>query len=117
MNNKEAVHPSDDLTDDDYSNIKDHKTQHEQTNQKNSFYTLIDNESQSNPQLEDQNWTNDWKTTNNHEGKLVIAYNTNAGNNTLYPRTLYTLYIGPTDAGIGHLVFKVSTKHILTTMR
>ena len=55
MNNKEAVHPSDDLTDDDYSNIKDHKTQHEQTNQKNSFYTLIDNESQSNPQLEDQN--------------------------------------------------------------
>ena len=29
MNNKEVVHPNDDITDDDYSNIEDHETQHE----------------------------------------------------------------------------------------
>ena len=28
MNDEEAVHPSDDLTDDDYSNIENHETQH-----------------------------------------------------------------------------------------
>ena len=32
MNDKEAVHPSGDLTDGEYSNIKDHETQHKQTN-------------------------------------------------------------------------------------
>ena len=29
MNDKEIVHPSDDLTDDDYSIIKDHEIHHE----------------------------------------------------------------------------------------
>ena len=29
MNDKEVVHPSDDLTDDDYSSIEDHGIQHE----------------------------------------------------------------------------------------
>ena len=33
MNDKEVVHPSDDLPDDDYSNIENNETQHEQTNQ------------------------------------------------------------------------------------
>ena len=37
MNNKEVVHPSDNLTDDDYSNIEDHETQHERTNRNNRF--------------------------------------------------------------------------------
>ena len=32
MNNKQVVHPSDDLTDDNYDNIEDHETQHERTN-------------------------------------------------------------------------------------
>ena len=41
MNNKEAVHPSNDLTDDDYSNIEDHETQHEQTDQKKDFTLLL----------------------------------------------------------------------------
>ena len=29
MNDKEAVHPNDDLTDDNYSNIEGHENQHE----------------------------------------------------------------------------------------
>ena len=73
MNNEEAVHPSDDLTNDDYSNIENHETQHKQTNRNNSFYTLVDNKLRSSPQLEDPNETYDWKTANNHEGELVIA--------------------------------------------
>ena len=43
MNNEEVVHPSDDITDDDYSNIEYYDIQPEQTNQNNSFYTLVDN--------------------------------------------------------------------------
>ena len=45
-----------------------------------------------------------------------MAYNTNAGNNTLYWRTFCALYIGLNNNGIGHLIFKLSTKEILTTM-
>ena len=59
MNNTEAVHPSGDLTNDDYSNIEDHETQHKWTNQNNSFYTLVDNELQLSPQLKDPNKTYD----------------------------------------------------------
>ena len=32
MNDQEAVHPSDDITDNDYSNIEYHETQHKWTN-------------------------------------------------------------------------------------
>ena len=32
INNEEAVHPSDDLIDDDYSNIEDHENQHKRNN-------------------------------------------------------------------------------------
>ena len=46
-----------------------------------------------------------------------MAYNNNAGSNTLYPRTFYALYIGPNDNDIGHLIFKLSTQQLLTTMR
>ena len=55
MNNKVVVHPSDDLTNNDYSNIEDQEIQQEQTNQNNSFYTLVDNKFQSSPHLEDPN--------------------------------------------------------------
>ena len=41
MNNKEAIHPSGELTDDDFSNIVDHKTQHERINQNNIFILLL----------------------------------------------------------------------------
>ena len=47
MNNEIVVHPSNDLTNDDYSNIEDHKIHQEMTNQNNRFYTLVDNELQS----------------------------------------------------------------------
>ena len=38
-NYKEAVHPSDDLTDDDYRNIEDHETQHQRYNRDNNIYS------------------------------------------------------------------------------
>ena len=37
MNDKETVHPSDDLTDDNYSNIEDNEIQHKWNNQNNKF--------------------------------------------------------------------------------
>ena len=46
-----------------------------------------------------------------------MAYDTNAGSNILYPRTLCALYIGSNNNSIGHLIFKVSTKQLLTTMK
>ena len=45
-----------------------------------------------------------------------MAYNTNAESGTLYPRTLYALYIGPNNNGIGHLIFGLSIEQLLTTM-
>ena len=44
-----------------------------------------------------------------------MAYNNNASNKILYPRTFYALYIGLNDSGTGHLIFKLSIKQILTT--
>ena len=67
--------------------------------------------------LESPNETNNWKTTSNHESKLVIAYHNNAGNITLRPRTLYTLHIEPNDNGNGYLIFKLSMNQILVTMK
>ena len=49
--------------------------------------------------LEDQNEADDWKSTNSHEGELVIAFGTNSGNNALRPRIFYALYIGPNNDG------------------
>ena len=46
-----------------------------------------------------------------------MAYNINAGNNTLCPRTYYVLNIGPNDSHSGHLISKISTKLILVTMK
>ena len=117
MNDKEAVQSSGDPTNDDYSNIEDHETQHERANQNNNVYTLVEDELQSSHQLEDQNENNDLKTTNKYEGGLVMAYKNNVKNNTLNPRTFYALYIGPIDDGAGHLIFKLSTKQILTTLK
>ena len=117
MNDEEVVYPSDDLIKDDYSNIEDHEICYKQTNQNNSCYTLVDNKLQLSSHLEDLNETNDWKTTNIHEGELVVAYNTNAGNNTLRPKTFYALYIVLNDNSNGNLIFKLSTKYILITIK
>ena len=121
MNNEETAHPSDDLSDDEYSKIEDHETQYKQTNWNNSFYTFVDNELQSSPLIEDPNKTYDWETTNNHENELVMTYDTNAGRNILYPRTFYALYIGPNDNSIGHLMINlimtvVQLKMIVSTI-
>ena len=42
-NNKEAVHLSSDLIDDNNNNIEDHGAQHKQIDQHNRFYTLAEN--------------------------------------------------------------------------
>ena len=52
LNNKKVVHPSNDLTGDDYNNIEDHKTQHKRTNCNNSYYTYVDNELHPSSHLE-----------------------------------------------------------------
>ena len=99
MNDDEIVHSIDDLVDDVCSNIED----------PNSLYTLANNKLQLSYDLEDLNEANEWKSTNSHEDELVIAYNTNAVNNTLRPKIVYALYIGPNDDGNGHLIYKLST--------
>ena len=50
-------------------------------------------------------------------GELVLAYNIKLDNKTLKPRTFYALYIGPNDGGIGHSVFKLSTKMMVVMPR
>ena len=57
--NKEADHPSNDLTNDNNSNIEDHGTQLKRINQNNSLYTIVENKLQLSPQLDNQNETND----------------------------------------------------------
>ena len=46
-----------------------------------------------------------------------MTYNNNARSNELCPRTFYTLYIGPHDNGSDRLIFKLSTKQILTVLK
>ena len=46
-----------------------------------------------------------------------MVYNNYNGTNTLRPRILYALYIAPNDNGKGHLIFKLSTKMILATIK
>ena len=46
---------------------------------------------------------------------LVTAYNVTANNKTGPPRAVYTLYIGLSNSNIGHIVFILSTKSIVTT--
>ena len=115
--NEVVVYPSNDLIEDDYSNIESQDIQQEQSKQNNSFYTLVDNKLQLSFHLEDPNKTDDWKTTNNHEGELVVAYDTNTRNNTLRLRTFNVLYIRPNDNCNGHLIFKLSTKQISVTTK
>ena len=117
MNDRKVVHSSNDQRNDDYSNIKNHKIYQKQTIRNNSFYTIVNNKLKLKSHLEDPNKTNDWNTTNSHEGELVMAYNNNNGNNTLRPRTFYVLYIGQYKNGNGHLIFKLSMKQILVIMK
>ena len=47
--------------------------------------------------------------------KLVIAYNVTASNKTTHPREFFALCIGPNDSVTGFIVFKLSTKELVTT--
>ena len=74
-----------------------------------SLYRLADYELQLNYDLEKLYRTDDWKSTNSHKGKLVIAYYTTVGYKTLHPRVFYALYIGPNDVDNRHLIHRLST--------
>ena len=43
-------------------------------------------------------------------GKLVMVYNVTSNNITARPRVFFALYIGPSDSGTSHTVFKLATK-------
>ena len=47
--------------------------------------------------------------------ELVMAYNVTSSNKTTDPRALFVHFIGPDDSGTGHIVFKLSTKRLVTT--
>ena len=47
--------------------------------------------------------------------ELAMTYNLTASNKTTYSRAFFALYMGPNDSGSGHIVFKLSTKQLVTT--
>ena len=80
-----------------------------------SLYHLADSKLQLNYDLEEWYKTDDWKSTNSHKDKLVIAYDNKVGNRTLHPRVFYALYIRPNNIRHGHLIYRLSTYQILVT--
>ena len=48
-------------------------------------------------------------------GELAMAYDVTASNNTIHQRAFFALYIGPNDSSTDHIVFKLSTKQLITT--
>ena len=48
-------------------------------------------------------------------GELVMAHDVTSSNNTTDLRAFFALYIGPNDSDTGHIVFKLSTKRLVTT--
>ena len=116
MNDNKIVYPSDNLTNDVYSNTNYQNVQHEQTIH-NSFDTLANYKLQLSSDLEDPNGADDWKSTNSHKSELGIAYNNKAGNNILHQKMFYALYIEPNGDNIGHLKYNLSTDQIVITMK
>ena len=114
MNDDKMDFRSDNPTNDVYSTI-DHKNVQQERTIHNSLYHLVNSELQLNYDIEESYRTDDWKSTDSHNGELVIAYDDKIGNKTLHPRVFYTLYIRPNDIGIGHLIYKFSTDQILIT--
>ena len=108
MNNNRMDCRSDNPTNDVYSNIN-HKNVQQKRNIYNSVYHLANFELQLNYDLEESYRTDDWKSTNSHNGELVIAYNDKVGNNTLHVRVFYALYIRANDIDNGHLIYRIST--------
>ena len=50
-------------------------------------------------------------------GELVLAYDVKSDNKTSKPRAFHALYIGHSDTGTGHSVFKLSTKKMIVIPR
>ena len=105
---------SDNPTNNVYSNINHKSIQQERTTH-NSLYHLADSELQLNYDLEGSYITDDWKSTNSHNGELVIAYDDKVGNKALHSRVFCALYIRPNDIGNTHLIYRLSTDQILIT--
>ena len=99
-----------------YSNINHQNVQQEQTNH-NILFTFANNKLQLISDLEDPNKDDVWKSTNVHEGELVIVYKASVENNALRPRIFYVLYVGSNDDGNGYLIYKLSMDQILVTIK
>ena len=50
-----------------------------------------------------------------HFGDLVMAYNTQASNDTEVERAFYALYIKPNEGGTAHYVYNMKTKQIVSS--
>ena len=96
------------------SNINHKNVQQEQTIH-NSLYHLANSKLQLNYDTKESYRTDDWKSTDSHNGELVIAYNDKVGNKTLHPRVFYALCIRPNYVGNGNLIYRLSTDQILIT--
>ena len=92
-----------------HKNVQQEQTTH------NSLYWLTISELQLNYDLEGPHRTDEWKSTNNHKGELVIAYNNKGGNKTLRLRVFYALNSMPNNIGNRHLICRLSTDQILVT--
>ena len=114
MNNNETVCPSDNLTNDVYSNTNHQNVQQKQATY-NSLNTLANYKLQLNYDLEDPYGTNDWKITNSHKNELIIHYNNKDRKNTLHPKVFHALYIKPNCNNNGCLIYDLSRDKIVVT--
>ena len=78
MNNDKMDYRSDNPTNNVYSKIN-HKNVQQEWTIHNSHYHLANFELQLKYDLEESYRTNDWKSTNSHNGELLIAYNDKVG--------------------------------------
>ena len=115
MNDDKMAYPSDNLTNDVYSN-NNHQNVQQEYIAHNSLYILANYKQQLSSNLEDPNGTDDWKSTNSHKCELVIAYDNKTGNNTLHPKVFYALYIKPNGDNNSHLIYGLSRDKIIVTM-
>ena len=110
MNNNNRDYSSNDLIDDMYNNIDHGNVDWKQTNH-NSLYTLADNKQQLSSDLEDL----DRNSTDSHEGELIIADDNKVEYKALCSKIFYTLYVKPNEEFFGHLIYRLSTNHIVVT--
>ena len=110
MNDDNRDHSNNNLSD-DADNLSDHDSVDLKQRNHNNLYTLANNKLQLNFDLEDL----DWKSTDSHEGELIITYDNKVRYKTLHPISFYTLYIKPNEGGSGYLIYRLSTDQIVVT--